>query len=78
MKIYNSQLVMSLVYRSTLQVYITTMAWYREIHVQAPSCWLLVLHVAKKDNWACVLHYYPDTIQERQSKGSLKDTTYKY
>lgn len=44
MKIYNSQLVMSLVYRSTLellqstlQVYITTMAWYREIHTLAPS-----------------------------------------
>lgn len=46
MKIYNSQLVMGLVYRSTLellqstlQVYVTTMAWYREIHVWVPS-WL--------------------------------------
>lgn len=95
MKIYNSQLVMGLVYRSTLellqstlQVYVTTMAWYREIHVWVPS-WLASCVVCckkqnkkknqtKKDNRACVLHYCQDKIQERQSKGGFKDTTYKY
>lgn len=38
MKIYNSQLVMSLICRSTLQVCVATMVWCRQIHVRAPCC----------------------------------------
>lgn len=74
MKIYNSQLVMGLVYRSTFELLqsalqITTRTWYKEIHpcrVGRSLCWLLVLH------------YCLDEIQEQLRRGDFKNTTYKY
>lgn len=84
MKIYNSQLVMGLVYRSTLELLqsnlqVITMAWYREILVWAPS-WLA--SCAPCVTWCKttgpVYFISQDKIQERENKRCFKDTTYKY
>ncbi len=70
MKIYNAQLVMGLVYRSTLQVYIPTMAWYREIHVWVPS-WLAscVICCKKKTTWPV----YFITVRTKSRRDRVKE-----
>ncbi len=85
-KIFYSQLVTSLVclvevhFRttSTLQVYVTTIAWYRQSHVQAPTWLASCFMCRRKKQQAHVGHWRKDKIQERQSKRGLKDITYKY
>lgn len=85
MKIYNSQLVMSLVYRSTLellqstlQVYVTTTAWCRGMHVWAPSRLASCVIRCKNKTTGLCTSFVGTNFQERQSKGGLKDTAYKY
>lgn len=72
-KIYNSQLVMSLVYRSTLQA--TTMVQRDPWSGRHPLCLAssVICCKKKKKDRACLLHYCQDKIQERQSTGGLKD-----
>lgn len=71
MKIYNSQLVMSLVYRSTLQA--TTMVQRDPWSGRRPLCLASSVICCEKKDRACLLHYFQDKIQERQSTGGLKD-----